>query len=74
MVSNQYDQFSVGGMPEHSVEATHIVLPVLQRNIQTERQSDRQTNRQTGTGETNLLILGKAGRNNMISEDRPRNL
>lgn len=38
MVSNQYDQFCVGGMPEHSVEAAHIVLPVLRRSRQTERQ------------------------------------
>lgn len=30
MVSNQYDQFCVGGVPEHPVEAVHVVLPVLQ--------------------------------------------
>lgn len=41
MVSNQYDQFCVGGMPEHSVEAAHIVLPVLCGNRQTVRQRDR---------------------------------
>lgn len=31
MVPNQYNQFCVGGMPEHPVESAHIVLPVLQR-------------------------------------------
>lgn len=30
MVPDQYDQFCVGVVPEHPVEATHIVLPVLQ--------------------------------------------
>lgn len=40
MVSNQYDQFCVGGMPEHSVEAAHIVLPVLHRNTQTVKLAD----------------------------------
>lgn len=31
VISNQYNQFCVGGVPEHPVEATHVVLPVLQR-------------------------------------------
>lgn len=30
VVPNQYDQFCVGGVPEHPVEAAHVVLPVLQ--------------------------------------------
>lgn len=63
MVSDQYDQFRVGGMSEHSVEAAHIVLPVLCRK--------RQTVRQTRAWETNQLILGKVGRNNGISEGWP---
>ena len=40
MVPNQYDQFCVSGMPEHPVEAAHVVLPVLQRD----RESDANTN------------------------------
>lgn len=71
MVSNQYDQFCVGGMPEHSVEAAHVVVPVLRRNRQTH--TDK-SDRQTRTRETHLLILGKVGRNNGISEGHPGNL
>lgn len=29
MISNQNNQFRVSGMPEHSVESTYIILPVL---------------------------------------------
>lgn len=31
MVANQYNQFGVSGVSEHPVEASHVVLPVLQR-------------------------------------------
>lgn len=31
MVADQYNQFGVGGVSEHPVEAPHVVLPVLQR-------------------------------------------
>lgn len=40
VVSNQYNQFCVGGVPEHPVEAAHIVLPVLQRDT-TQRKEQR---------------------------------
>lgn len=30
VVPDQYDQFCVSGVSEHPVEATHVVLPVLQ--------------------------------------------
>lgn len=32
VISNQYNQFCVGGVSEHPVEAAHVVLPVLQRH------------------------------------------
>ena len=32
VISNQHNQFCVGGMSEHPVEAAHVVLPVLQRD------------------------------------------
>lgn len=35
VVSNQHDQFRVSGVSEHSVEAPHVVLPVLRRNNHT---------------------------------------
>lgn len=31
VISDQYNQFCVSGVPEHPVEAAHVVLPVLQR-------------------------------------------
>lgn len=32
VISNQYNQFCVRGVPEHPVETPHVVLPVLQRH------------------------------------------
>lgn len=37
MVSNQYNQFCVSGVPEHPVEAAHVVLPVLQGDMKRHR-------------------------------------
>ena len=42
VISNQYDQFRVGGMSEHPMEAAHVVLPVLQT------QRDRTTPSEAG--------------------------
>lgn len=35
VVPNQHNQFCVSGMPEHPVEAAHVVLPVLQTHRKT---------------------------------------
>lgn len=35
VISNQYNQFCVSWVPEHPVEASHVVLPVLQRHNDT---------------------------------------
>lgn len=40
VVSNQYNQFCVRGVPEHPVETAHVVLPVLQRDT-TQRKEQR---------------------------------
>lgn len=37
VISNQYNQFCVGGVPEHPVEAAHVIVPVLQRERQQHR-------------------------------------
>lgn len=37
VISNQYDQFCVRGVPEHPVETPHVVLPVLQRHMNSEK-------------------------------------
>lgn len=69
MVSNQYDQFCVGGMPEHPVEAAHIVVPVLPRN----RQAGSQTGE--GLGEKTSSSGGKLGEiMGSLRAGHPRNL
>lgn len=40
VISNQYNQFCVGGVPEHPVEAAHVVLPVLQRETTTQTRAE----------------------------------
>lgn len=39
VIADQYDQFCVGGVSEHPVEAAHVILPVLQRNTERERKN-----------------------------------
>jgi hypothetical protein len=29
VVTNQYNQFCVSGMPEHSVKTAHVIFPIL---------------------------------------------
>lgn len=42
VISNQYNQFCVRGVSEHPVETPHVVLPVLQRHINsTKRRGSR---------------------------------
>lgn len=49
VISNQYDQFCVSGVPEHPMEAAHVVLPVLQ----TPRDKTTQTQAGFSTGRAN---------------------
>lgn len=69
VIADQYNQFCVGGMSEHPVEASHVVLPVLQRE---ERAT--QTRAEAGFS-TGPLIRhdspGKLMRDNGISEGHP---
>lgn len=52
VISDQHDQFCVGGMSEHPVEAAHVVLPVLRRERTTQTEL-RQLSVQ-GLSKTNL--------------------
>lgn len=40
MISNQYNQFCVRGVPEHPVETAHVVFPVLRRDTKTAQRAE----------------------------------